>query len=96
MSKISVVIITLNEEKNIIDCIRSAKLLSDDIIVVDSGSVDNTVQLARHEGARVFPIKWQGYGFSRNLGAGKAKHNWIFALDADERISPALATIITF
>jgi glycosyltransferase involved in cell wall biosynthesis len=92
MSPLSVVIITRNEEKNIAACIRSAKLVSDDIIVVDSGSEDNTVLLARQEGANVFQISWQGYGYSRNFGADKARHDWIFALDADERVSVALSS----
>ena len=91
MSVLSVVIITRNEENNIIDCIRSAKQVSNDIIVVDCGSEDLTVQMAQAEGARTFVISWQGFGFSRNYGAAQARHNWILALDADERISEALA-----
>ena len=91
MNSLSIVIITFNEEKNIVDCIRSAKLISDDIIVVDAGSTDETVKLARTSGANVFSIDWKSYGFSRNYGATKAKNNWILALDADERISKELA-----
>lgn len=91
---LSVVIITLNEENNIVDCIRSAKMMSDDIIVVDAGSNDRTVELARNNGASVFSVDWQGYGASRNFGAKQARHNWIFALDADERITPKLATAV--
>lgn len=85
---ISVVIITLNEENNIAECIRSAMLLSDDIIVVDCGSNDNTVNIAKQKGASVFVIDRKSYGFSRNFGAGKAKNEWVLALDADERLSP--------
>jgi glycosyltransferase involved in cell wall biosynthesis len=94
MKAISVIIITRNEEHNIIDCVRSAKLLSDDIVVVDARSIDETVNLAKNEGARVFSIRWQGYGFSRNVGAIKAKHDWILSLDADERISRELCDSI--
>ncbi|HWJ27966.1 MAG TPA: glycosyltransferase family 2 protein [Flavisolibacter sp.] len=94
MNPLSVVIITLNEEHNIVDCIRCAKLISDDIVVVDTGSQDSTVSLAVKSGAEVFSIKWEGYGASRNFGASKAKHNWILALDADERISEKLALTI--
>ena len=94
MSAVSVVIITKNEEENIVDCIRSAQLVSRDIIVVDCGSDDETVSLASANGARVFEIEWQGYGYSRNFGAARARHNWIFALDADERITPQMAAAI--
>jgi len=94
MSAVSVVIITKNEEENIVDCIRSAQLVSRDVIVVDCGSDDETVSLATANGARVFEIDWQGYGFSRNFGAARARHNWIFALDADERITPEMAAAI--
>jgi len=94
MLRVSVVIITFNEESNIVDCIRSAQQISDDIIVVDSGSNDNTVALARQNGAKTFCIEWQGYGYSRNFGARHSLHEWIFALDADERITPALASSI--
>jgi glycosyltransferase involved in cell wall biosynthesis len=66
-------------------------MLSDDIIVVDACSVDQTVHLAKVSGARVFSTDWKGYGFSRNLGAEKAKNDWILALDADERITESLA-----
>jgi glycosyltransferase involved in cell wall biosynthesis len=94
MNSLSVVIITKNEEHNIVDCVRSAKLVSDDVIVVDSGSVDRTIELAISSGAKVFTTRWKGYGFSRNLGAFKAKKSWILALDADERISAELALSI--
>ena len=91
---ISVVIITKNEENNIIDCIASARLITNDIIVVDSESADQTVALAVQEGATVFAMDWNGYGTAKNSGANRAKHNWIFSLDADERITPQLACSI--
>jgi glycosyltransferase involved in cell wall biosynthesis len=94
MNPLSVVIITRNEEHNIADCIRSAQLISNDIIVVDSGSKDQTVSIALTLGASIIRTGWKGYGASRNLGAGKAKHNWILALDADERITENLAESI--
>jgi len=90
MNQLSVVIITLNEENNIAACIRSVQAFSNDIIVVDAQSEDNTIAIAAKEGARTFSIKWQGYGHSRNLGASKARHHWILALDADERVSAEL------
>jgi len=94
MKRLSVVIITRNEENNIADCIRSAGLISDDIIVVDSGSRDKTVEIAKEAGARTFSISWQGYGYSRNYGAARARHHWIFAMDADERITDSLAASV--
>ena len=94
MSQLSVVIITKNEERNIADCISFARKVSDDIIVVDSGSVDKTAAIARASGARVFPVEWNSYGYSRNFGAAKARYDWILALDADERVNDKLAQSI--
>jgi glycosyltransferase involved in cell wall biosynthesis len=94
MSALSVVIITRNEEHNIVGCIQSAKQISDDIIVVDACSNDQTVALAIESGAKVFSVNWKGYGASRNFGALKAQNDWILALDADERISNTLHTSI--
>lgn len=94
MNSLSVVIITRNEEHNIVDCIQSAKLVTNDIIVVDAESNDQTVRLATIYGAKVFSVSWKGYGASRNFGTQKAKHDWILALDADERISKKLASSI--
>ena len=91
MNFLSVVIITRNEEHNIAACIQSARLVSDDIIVVDAGSDDQTLNLAIQSGAKAFSVDWKGYGFSRNFGAEKAKHDWVFSLDADERVTEELA-----
>lgn len=94
MPEISVVIITKNEAINIVDCILSAKKISKDIIVVDSGSVDETIVLAKKEFAKVQSITWKGYGEARNTGAMLASNNWILSLDADERVTDSLATAI--
>jgi glycosyltransferase involved in cell wall biosynthesis len=94
MNRLTVVIITLNEAHNITDCISSAKLVSDDIVVVDCGSVDDTAARAELAGARVFNVEWQGYGYARNFGAGQAKYGWILALDADERMGLQLVASI--
>jgi len=94
MSLISVVIITYNEEHNIAGCIKSAKLVSGDIVVIDCGSDDQTVAVATSEGAKVFVIDWRGYGFSKNFGSTKTKFNWILSIDADERITEELAASI--
>ncbi len=91
---ISVVIITLNEEKNIERCIKSAKQISNDIVVVDSGSMDKTVHLAMDLGARVFTKTWEGYASQKNFGNQKTINNLIFSMDADEEISKELASNI--
>ena len=92
--EISVVIIAKNEEKNIIECLESALLISRDVIVADTGCTDNTVALAKSKGATVVFLAWNGYGNARNEAAKVAKYDWIFALDADERITPSLANSI--
>jgi glycosyltransferase involved in cell wall biosynthesis len=90
MTPISVVIITKNEASSIASCIRAAKLISDDIIVVDNDSTDSTVQIATAYGCRVYHELWDGYGANKNKGIAYARHNWILSLDADEIIDEAL------
>lgn len=92
--EISVVIITKNEEKNISDCLESAFLISNNVIVADTGSTDNTITIATKRGANVISIAWNGYGNARNEAAKNAINDWIFALDADERITHTLAAKI--
>ena len=94
MNQISVVIIAKNEMQNIGDCIMSAKLVSNDIIVADSGSEDGTQTLVLKYGARLHETTWKGYGQTRNEATALTINKWILALDADERISPELATAI--
>ena len=89
MPKLSVIIIAKNESENIAECIKSASF-ANEVIVLDSGSSDNTVPLAKKLGAKVFNRPWKGYGQHKNMAIQLAKHEWIFSLDADERISPAL------
>ncbi len=89
--ELSVVILARNESRNIERAIASSFLISEDIIVVDTGSTDDTRELAANAGARVIEIPWQGFGASRNHGAAQAKQDWIFVLDADERITHSLA-----
>lgn len=81
---ISAVIIACNEERRIQQCIESILPITDDIIVVDSGSTDQTIDLAQKSGARVFDMPWKGYGANKNYGNSKAKHEWILSIDADE------------
>lgn len=90
MPKVSVTIITLNEADHIAAAIDSASW-ADEVIVVDSGSTDGTPEIAQRKGARVTARAWTGYVDQKNHAAGLAAHDWIFSLDADERVSPALA-----
>lgn len=92
--KPSVVIITKNESAHIAGCIASARQLSDDIIVADTGSTDDTVALAKKENVKVISIAWKNYGHARNLAAAEASHQWILSIDADERISQEMAAAI--
>lgn len=87
--KISATIITLNEERNIARAIESLRCC-DEIIVVDSGSTDRTLELASRLGARVVETPWHGYAKQKNFAAKQAQYDWIFSLDADEALSEAL------
>ena len=96
---LSVVIITVNEEANISRTLASVKPLVADgkgeIIVVDSGSTDRTVEIAKSFGAKVFVEEWKGYAAQKNSAIDKAKGDWILSLDADEELSSNLAAEIT-
>lgn len=92
---ISVVIITFNEENNISQCIESVGSIASEVIVVDANSTDQTVQLARELGAQVTLKSWEGYGAARNYGASIAQYDWIFSLDADERVGTVLGRNLT-
>ncbi len=89
MEKISVTIITLNEEDNIRDCLESVKW-ADEIIVSDSGSIDKTVEICREFGAKVYSDRWNGFAGQKNLCAGRAENDLILNIDAAERITPEL------
>ena len=91
---LSVVIITCNEENNIIRCIEHAKHVSNDIVVVDSGSNDKTVSLAEQAGARVFFRPWNGYSEQKNFGNQQTQNDIVLSLDADEVLSDELAVSI--
>lgn len=90
MNKLSVVIITYNEELNIADCINSIKSIADEIIVLDSFSTDSTVEISELLGAKVFQNKFIGHIEQKNLAKSKAKHELILSIDADERVSEEL------
>lgn len=87
--KISATIITYNEERNIARAVESLRC-ADEILLVDSGSSDRTVEIAEKLGARVIDSPWPGYAKQKNLAAERASHDWILSLDADESLSEAL------
>ncbi|MBS1689005.1 MAG: glycosyltransferase family 2 protein, partial [Bacteroidetes bacterium] len=90
MVKISVVIITLNEEKNLSRCLTSVAGIADEVVVVDSFSTDNTAAIAEKYGARVVNQAFLGYGAQKNFANDQAANDWILSLDADEALSPEL------
>lgn len=91
--KITATVITLNEEHNIAAALESLSW-ADEIIVVDSQSADRTVEIARGFTDRVFVRPWPGYSAQKNFAAEQAANDWIFSLDADERVSKELANEI--
>jgi glycosyltransferase involved in cell wall biosynthesis len=93
--RISATIVTLNEERNLPRALESLTCV-DEIVVVDSGSADRTVEIARQYGARVIQRPWPGYAAQKNFAATSAANNWILAIDADESLSELLqAEIMT-
>ena len=88
-SPISVAIITLNEERNISACLESVKW-ADEVVVCDSGSADRTLAIAAEYGARTFRDDWRGFAGHKNLAVERCSHPWVFVVDADERVTPAL------
>lgn len=91
--RISGVLITRNEERNLPRALASLAFC-DEIIVVDSGSTDRTLDLAAKLGARVEHRAWSGYADQKNFAAQQASHDWILSLDADEEVSSELAAAI--
>ena len=91
--KISATIITLNEERNILAACESVSW-ADEIVVVDSGSTDGTCKIASDFGARVLSRSWTGFADQKQFAVDNAENNWIFSLDADERVTPELAARI--
>jgi glycosyltransferase involved in cell wall biosynthesis len=91
---ISTVVITHNEERNVERCLRSVAGISDEIVVVDSGSTDRTVEMATALGARVITNPWPGYGPQKQFASAQARNPWILSIDADEVVTPELAAEI--
>lgn len=98
--KISVALITLNEEGNLVRTLESVRSLVRDglgeIIVVDSGSSDRTLEIARSFGARIFIEPWKGFAAQKNSAMEKASGDWVLQVDADEALEPELVNEILF
>lgn len=87
---ITAIILTKNEEANLSDCLASVKWV-DEILVVDSFSVDRTAEIAHAHNARFIQHPFLNYAAQRNFAQGAASHDWVLHIDADERVTPALA-----
>lgn len=94
MEKISVVIITYNEEKKIARCIESVKPVADEIIILDSFSTDNTVKIAEDAGAVTYQQLFRGYKEQKNAALALASYNYVLSIDADEALSVELINSI--
>src|ERR1700751_4274733 len=92
MNRLSVCIITLNEEENLPRALASLKEIGDEIVVVDSGSADRTAEIARENGAAWFERPWSNYADQKNYAAECASNDWVLSLDADEELSSPLQT----
>ncbi len=92
--QISTVIIAQNEAECIANAIISCLPFSDEIVVIDSGSQDETVEIAQNLNCQVYTNPWTGYANQRNFGADRAKHDWIFFIDADEVVDQQLSNAL--
>ena len=90
---LSAVLITLNAGKQLAAALESLQFCAD-LVVVDSNSSDNTVEVAEKFSARVVQQNWLGFGPQKQFAVAQAKHDWVLCLDADERITPALESSI--
>lgn len=88
-NNVSAVVITKNEEKNIGRCLESLKW-ADEIVLVDSGSTDDTVKIAKKYKAKVYHKAWAGYAEQKNFAISKTRGKWVLCVDADEEIPAAL------
>ncbi|KPJ69278.1 MAG: hypothetical protein AMJ45_00685 [Syntrophobacter sp. DG_60] len=91
---VSVMVITKNEEKRLVSCLESVSF-AEDIVVLDSGSQDKTIEIAKSLGCRVFVEEWKGFGLQKQSAVGKTHYRWVLSLDADERIPPETAKVIS-
>lgn len=89
-TKISVSIICLNEAGIICDCLQQAARIADEIVIVDSGSTDQTLEIAENHGAKIFHQDWLGYGKQKNFALSQCSNEWVLSLDADEVLTDEL------
>ncbi|MDX1634984.1 MAG: glycosyltransferase [Marinobacter sp.] len=89
--KVSATVITMNEADNIGDCLASVRQVADEIIVLDSGSTDDTVEIARRYADVVEVTDWPGFGIQKQRALDRATGDWVLSIDADERITEELA-----
>lgn len=95
MSDLTTIVLTKNEESNIIDVIKNAQIVSDSVLVVDSGSTDKTVELAEQAGAKVVFRAWDNdFSAQRNFALEHVATEWVLYLDADERLNDELIEAI--
>ena len=87
---VSVIVITLDEEHVVADCLESVRW-ADEVVVLDCGSTDRTVEICRSYTDRVYETDWPGFGIQKNRALSHATRDWVLSLDADERVTPALA-----
>ena len=90
MPRLSAIIITLNEAGNIAGCLDTLSFC-DERIVVDGGSTDETAKIAQGKGARVVSHPFEGFGAQKGFALSLATGDWVLSIDADERVTPALA-----
>jgi glycosyltransferase involved in cell wall biosynthesis len=93
LPELSLVVITRDAGAQLAACLDSARFAAE-MLVVDSGSQDDTVEIARARGARVIVQQWLGFGPQRRYAVGEAAHDWVLCIDADEQLSPELAIAI--
>ena len=94
INKISAVIITFNEERNIERCLQSVQVVADEIVVVDSGSTDKTEEICKHFGAKFIFRKWDDFSSQKNYANTLTSFDYILSLDADEMLSEELQNAI--
>ncbi len=88
---LSAYIRTKNEAANIERCVKAALVVADEVVVVDSGSTDDTIALAKAAGARVVHNDWPGFGHQKRFAEDQCQNDWLLDLDADEIVTPELA-----
>jgi glycosyltransferase involved in cell wall biosynthesis len=92
--RLSAILVVQNEAHCLEQCLRSISQVADEIIVLDSGSEDETVSIARSFGAKVEVVDWPGFGPQKNRALGRARGEWVLAIDADEHLTPQLVASI--